>query len=86
MLNVRTNTKIQKLHNYYHYCEMMTVSQAWQLPQITQCCPGIGPLGEGVQKVVKGMEVVHVYEDVGKGKNDVPVCVGWKGVEVTGSA
>jgi|TARA_Y100001956_G_C4077437_1_gene166813 hypothetical protein len=39
-----------------------------------------------VQKVVKGMEVVHVYEGVGKGKNDVPVCVGWKGVEVTGSA
>ena len=64
---------------------MITVPQEWQLPQITQCCPGIGPLGEGVQKVVKGMEVVHVYEGVGKGKNDVPVCVGWKGVEVTGS-
>ena len=29
--------------------------------------------------------IVHVYEGVGKGKNDVPVCVGWKGVEVTGS-
>ena len=53
---------------------MITVPQEWQLPQITQCCPGIGPLGEGVQKVVKGMEVVHVYEGVGKGKNDV--CVG----------
>ena len=64
---------------------MITVPQEWQLPQITQCCPGIGSLGEGVQKVVKGMEVVHVYEGVGKGKNDVPVCVGWKGVEVTGS-
>ena len=65
---------------------MITVPQEWQLPQITQCCPGIGPLGEGVQKVVKGMEVVQVYKGVGKGKNDVPVCVGWKGVEVTGSA
>ena len=61
---------------------MITVSQEWQLSQITECCPGIGPLGEGVQKVVKGMEVVHVY--TGKGKNDVPVCVGWKGVEVIG--
>ena len=35
---------------------MITVPQEWQLPQIAQCCPGIGPLGEGVQKVVKGME------------------------------
>ena len=65
---------------------MITVPQEWQVPQITHCCPGIGPLGEGAQKVVKGMEVVHVYKGVGKGKNDVPVCVGWKGVEVTGSA
>ena len=45
---------------------MITVPQEWQLPQITQCCPGIGSLGEGVQKVVKGMEVVQVYEGVGK--------------------
>ena len=64
---------------------MITVPQEWQLPQINQCCPGIGPLGEGVQKVVKGMEVVNVYEGEGKEKNYVPVCVGWKGVEVTGS-
>ena len=47
---------------------MITVPQEWQLPQITHCCPGIGPLGEGVQKVVKGMEVVHVYKGVGKGR------------------
>ena len=79
MLTVRTNTNRQELHNYNHFCDMITVPQVWQLPQITHCCPGIGPLG------VKGMEVVHVYEGVGKGKNDVPVCVGWKGVEVTGS-
>ena len=45
---------------------MITVPQEWQLPQITQRCPGIGPLGEGVQKVVKGTEVVHVYEGAGK--------------------
>ena len=38
-------------------CDMITVPQEWQLPQITHCCLGIGPLGEGVQKVVKGMEV-----------------------------
>ena len=63
---------------------MITVPQEWQVPQITHCCPGIGLLGEGAQKVVKGTEVVQVYE--GAGKNDVPVCVGWKGVEVTGSA
>ena len=25
---------------------MITVPQEWQLPQITQCCPGIGSLGE----------------------------------------
>ena len=65
---------------------MITVPQVWQLQQITYCCPGIGLLGEGAQKVVKGTEVVHVYEGAGKRKNDVPVCVGWKGVEVTGSA
>ena len=86
MMAVRTNTKRQELHNYNHYCDMITVPQVWQLQQITHCCPGIGLLGEGAQKVVKGTEVVHVYEGVGKGKNDVPVCVGWKGVEVTGSA
>ena len=47
---------------------MITVPQEWQLPQINQCCPGIGPLGEGVQKVVKGMEVVHMYEGWEKGR------------------
>ena len=64
---------------------MITVPQEGQLPQITHCCPGIGLLGEGAQKVVKGMEVVHVYEGLGKGKNDFRVCVVWKKVEVTGS-
>ena len=47
---------------------MITVPQEWQLPQITHCCPCIGPLGEGVQKVVKGMEVVHVYTAWEKGR------------------
>ena len=62
---------------------MITVPQEWQVPQITHCCPGIGPLGEGVQKDVKGMDGAQVWEGVGKGKKDVPVCVGLKGVEVT---
>ena len=57
---VRTNTKRQELHNYNHYCDMITVPQVWQLQQITHCCPGIGPQGEGVQKDDKGMEGAHV--------------------------
>ena len=44
---------------------MITVPQVWQLPQITHCCPGIGPLGDGVQKDVKGMEGAQVNEGVG---------------------
>ena len=55
-----TNTKRQELHNYDHYCDMITVPQVWQLPQITHCCPGIGPLGEGVQKDVEGMDGAQV--------------------------
>ena len=65
---------------------MITVPQVWQLPQISHCCPGIGPLGDGVQKDDKGMEGAHVLEGVGIGKIEVPACSGWKGVGVTGLA
>ena len=38
MMKVRANTRRQELHNYNHYCEMITVPQVWQLPHPT-CSP-----------------------------------------------
>ena len=60
---------------------MMTVPQELQLPQITHCCPGIGPQGEGVQKVVTGVQVAHMREAVEGGRKEVSACIGRKGVE-----
>ena len=60
---------------------MMTVPQAWQLPQITHCCPGIGAQGEGVQKVVAGVQGTHMKEAVEGGRKEVSACIGRKGVE-----
>ena len=53
---------------------MMTVPQVWQLRQITDCCPGIGPQGEGVQGT-------HMKEVVEGGRKKVSVCIGRRGVE-----
>ena len=58
----------------YHYRDMMTVPQVWQLRQITDCCPGIGPQGEGVQGT-------HMKEVVEGGRKKVSVCIGRRGVE-----
>ena len=65
----------------YHYRDMMTVPQVWQLRQITDCCPGIGPQGEGVQKVVTGVKGTHMKEVVEGGRKKVSVCIGRRGVE-----
>ena len=64
-------------------CDMMTVPQEWQLPHITHCCPGIGPQGEGVQKVVSGVQGTHMKEAVEGGRKEVSTCIGKKGIEET---
>ena len=62
---------------------MATVRQDRQLPHITHWCPGIGPQGEGVQKVVNGVQGTHMKEDVEEegGKKEVSACIGGIGVE-----
>ena len=59
----------------------MTVPQEWQLPQITHCCPGIGLQGEGVQKVVTGVQETHTKEFVEGGRMDISAYIGRRGVE-----
>ena len=65
---------------------MMTVPQELQLPQITHCCPGIGPQGEGVQKVITGVQGTHMKEVVEGGRKEVSACIGRKEVEEAWSA
>ena len=47
-------------------CDMMTVPQVGQLPQITHYCPGIGPLalGEGIVVTTdfSSRSAVHLYQ------------------------
>ena len=46
------------------------------------CCPpGIGPQGEGVQKVVTGVKGTHMMEALEGGRKEVSACIGRKGVE-----
>ena len=60
---------------------MMTVLQDCQLPQITYCCPGIGPQGDSVQKVVTGVQGTHTKEFVVGGRMDISAYIGRRGVE-----
>ena len=60
---------------------MTTVPQERQLPHITHWCPGIGPQGEGVQKVVNGVQGTHMKEVVEGGRKEVSACIGGIGVE-----
>ena len=50
-------------------------------PHITHCCPGIGPQGEGEQKVVIDVQGTHMKEVVEGGREEVSVCIGRRGVE-----
>ena len=47
---------------------MVTVPRERQLPHISHCCPGIGPQGGGVQKVVNGVQGTHMKEIVAGGR------------------
>ena len=78
--------KTRVAHLQDHYCDMMTVPWEQQLPHITHCCPGIGPQGGGVQKVVNGVQGTHMKEVVEGGRNEVSACIGRKGVEEVLSA
>ena len=60
---------------------MMTVPQERQLPHITHWCPGIGPQGEGVQKVVNGVQGTHMKEVVERGRKEASACIGGIGIE-----
>ena len=60
---------------------MTTVPQERQLPHITHWCPGIGPQGEGVQKVVNGVQGTHMKEVVEGGRKEASACIGGIGVE-----
>ena len=51
------------------------------MPHITHCCTGIEPQGGGVQKVVGGVQGIHVKEVVRRGEEEVSACIGRKGVE-----
>ena len=55
--------------------------QERQLPHITHWCPGIGPHGEGVQKVVNGVEGTHIKKVVEGGQKEASACFGGIGVE-----
>ena len=64
---------------------MTTVPQDRQLPHITHWCPGIGPQGEGVEKVVTGVQGTHMKEVVEGGRKEASACIGGIGVEEAGS-
>ena len=60
---------------------MATVRQDRQLPHITHWCPGIGPQGEGVRKVVNGVQGTHMKEVVEGGRKEASACIGGIGIE-----
>ena len=60
---------------------MTTVPQDRQLPHITHWCPGIRPQGEGVLKVVNGVQGTHMKEVVEGGRKEASACIGGIGVE-----
>ena len=65
---------------------MTTVPQERQLQHITHWCPGIGPQGEGVRKVVNGVQGPHMKEVVEGGRKEASACIGGIGVEEAWSA
>ena len=52
-------TRVTQLQ--YHYYDMMTVPHEWQLPRITNCCPGIGPQGEGVPSILYDNALIFLF-------------------------